>query len=178
MEITSDEIYFAVFVVAAKIEGDAVVPSTNALHKHVSKVWAPVKKGDNLKSSDNNFEVDLGDAEAFTLFFGLYERDNGKLYDQLKESNELLNPDSFDWSANVEIPQSIPKDKSDWIKLLKSSWKVLKELFKHLRQDDRLGKIQIDSPTQNVEDSFGLLREYRLRGKKGKYDVTLQLELD
>lgn len=194
-ELGKDEIYFAILVVAGKMEnGEFVKSDQNALTGKVSEVKTKVQKGMAWRPELNDIIIDLGDAEAFSVVLALYERDNAKLYEELQKGVEKsLELDSFDWNATTdeakaEIIMDINDNNKTDFKDLKSAVKKLPnltvvaisgfllglamKLFKHFRQDDLLG-VNVESfHPQN--ENFGFPQTYQFNKFRGRYEVVMQ----
>ncbi len=195
-ELGKDEIYFVLLVVAGKMEeGKFVKASKNALFGEVSEIQKKVKKGQAWRPELNDIEVDLGDAEAFSVALALYERDNADIYEELKKGVEkVIDPDAFDWNAvteeaQKEIIQDVNENNKTDFNDVKSAINGLPninilvisgflfglalKLFKHLRQDDLLG-VNVDSFSPQSED-FGFPQIYQFNKFRGRYEVVMQV---
>lgn len=175
IEWTPDEIYFAFIVTKGRKKENSFIPinNENPFGTAISEV-KEMKKG-NLWKQENSFEFDLGDAEMFCINFGLYEKDNGELYNEMKTNlSELLEPDKFDWKefiSNIKIPEN-PDNLTEWIVPLFNTGKYV---YKHFRQDDEIGNVQFGSKLNN--SNLSLPFEYKLRGIGAKYDVGFKLTI-
>ena len=197
-EIGKDEIYYALLVVAGKVADNEFIPASKTpLFGKVSEVQKKVHKGFGWVPEMNNCVIDVGDAQYFAVTISLYERDNGKIYEELKKNyEEIVKPEKFDWKATMDLAvqdlsKNITKGKDADVQDL---WKAVntkdaitplviggllfalaKKIFKFLRQDDLLG-VNTDyfDPTAQ---GFDLPREYNFRKFRGKYDVGLKVSV-
>ena len=104
-EIGKDEIYYALLVVAGKVEDNEFIPASKTpLFGKVSEIQKKVHKGFGWVPEMNDCIIDIGDAQYFAVTISLYERDNGKIYDELKKNyEEIVKPEKFDWKATMDL---------------------------------------------------------------------------
>lgn len=177
-EFSYDEVYFALFIATAKQVGGDIVPgsSENALFGEVSEVKERVKAGSIWRPELNNIETDIGDAEAVSVSFALYEKDNGDLYENLKTNvSGAIDYSKTDWPKEIPLPTSVPTGIAGWAQLVLSLSPLIKSIINYFRKDDLLGDIQINLNTADPDLSFP--REFEIRKQAGKYTITLLLTL-
>lgn len=199
LELTPDEIYLAVLVLGGKMENNKFALSASPTFARVSEVERRVKKGKSWSPQFTDLQVDLGeDAEAFCVALALYEGDNLKIHEQLKNGNfqEFITPEKFDWEGFFDkLKQAIIKDVNDnekidavdiWAAITtRPDLKALitgtflvdlfKGVFKHLRQDDLF-----DIKTSYFIPNGRLLhydKEFNFSKFRGIYEVEMRMEV-
>lgn len=180
----TDEVYLALIVYTAKLSEvnnpepspgriafAGVSPLNTGFRRSVIKELVLTDAGDNY------IDVDLHDADAFAISFGLFEKDNGQLYEELKQGMLIIpsisNPSLSSIFQSI-IDQVSGATVDEFKKILLS---VATLLFRELRRDDLIG---MDSFTYAINDStINFDREFQgLRGMGGKYNVQFRLRLD
>lgn len=191
--ITPDKVYLAFLVVNGKdvtnnnVE-EQVDGKINAL---ISPVNSPIRKGKIQKFDLGNgigesVSVDIEDSEAFSVIFGLYEKDSGDAYDQINESFENSFPDNFTnlpepnspGFSNIvqivleELPTGISADK-----ILDFLFGVGKKVFGKFRKDDIIGNgnfsHKIDDPNLNFTREF-----HDLKMNGSEYNLQIKVEVE
>lgn len=191
----SDEIYLAAQIIAGTWNnGSQIVEPAGEIRK--IHVLPPIKiNRGQTKNWQEEIEFELGDASAFTIKFGLYEKDNGMTYNKLKSiADSLVKPDQLDLKKLIketwEIVKKIkmPESLDDAIKVLNTLaeiGKVYKEVNKFLQEDDLLGNEikEIDCIVNETSLILGQLREFRIENKKISllsdyiYDVVINIKV-
>lgn len=180
----ADEVYVAVIVTTGKLI-DLQSENGSLLNIAYAGV-SPINRGfrrstikEVVLTEDNgkSISVDLGDAEVFSVAFGLYEKDSGELYESLKENltelPDIENPTFIGFIqnllSNIEDISVIDVHK---VLLGAVSW-----IFRSLRRDDIIGS---DSFSYHVNDpDIVFPREFQgLRGMGGKYNIQFALEIE
>ncbi|MDX2306550.1 MAG: hypothetical protein NW226_27315 [Microscillaceae bacterium] len=197
-EFGKDEIYYAVMVIASKVENNALVPSSESpLFGKVSEIKKKVEKGLGWRPETNDLIVNIGDAQYFAVILSLYEKDNADIYDELKKGyTQIVKPEKFNWKESMDLTvktlaQDINKNKKTdlediWDAVTKKSsitpiviggllFELAKKIYKHLRQDDLIG-VNTDYFDPS-EQGYDLPREYNFRKFRAKYDVMLKVSI-
>ncbi|WP_221391658.1 hypothetical protein [Dyadobacter sp. NIV53] len=171
-ELGADEIYAAIFVTALKKDGSGVVTTlkdSKPLFGIVTDVQSDVKKGKIWLPSPNHFEVDVADdTESVGFSFALYEKDNGEIFDKMKqELTGIIEPEGFDFS---QIPLTI-----DFSQITKILFGLLKKAVIHFKQDDLLGVEEfVAEKGKLIGDEFP--REFDYKRKKGQYELGVTIK--
>jgi hypothetical protein len=165
METSPDEIYFAYFVAQGRATGDAV--SAQFLARRISDVWRNVNRNDRWQAGEP-CEIDVADdAAVLAIMFALYEKDDGKIREELKSSREPI-PSKEPW-LDLELPGT--GGWSAWAKVL---FKFLVALLRQIPRDDEIGMREVSI---DPKDRYALgTRTFDLKGFGGKYTVTLLVE--
>ena len=177
IELGKDEIYAAVFLTALKKEGNtftsALKPS-KPLWGVVTDIERLVVKNKIWKPTQNHFEISIdNDTEAIGFSFALYEKDNGKIFEKMKqEMTGPIEPEGFVFSS-IELPEDI----TDPNKVAKFLFDLLKKAIIHFRQDDMLDvKEFVESLEKLNGDEFP--REFRFERKRGIYDMSILIKTE
>ena len=171
-ELGKDEIYAAIFITALKKDGSGVIPTlegSKPLFGIVTDVEDGVEKGKIWRPTPNHFEVDVADdTESLGFSFALYEKDNGEIFEKMKEElTGVIEPEGFDFSQ-IQLT-------TDFSEIPKIVFGVLKKAIVHFKQDDLLGVEEFVVPAEKlIGDDFP--REFDYRRKKGQYEVGVTLK--
>ena len=172
-ELGKDEIYAAIFVTALKKDGNGVTPTlegSKPLFGIVTEVENDVEKGKIWRPTPNHFEVDVADdTESLGFSFALYEKDNGEIFDKMKnELTGVIEPEGFDFSQ-------IQLSNFDFSEITKILFGLLKKAIVHFKQDDLLGVEEFVVPKEKlIGDDFP--REFDYKRKKGQYELGVTLK--
>ncbi len=164
IETSPDEIYFAYYVAQAKKKGDS--GEARFVAGHLSDVWRGVTRGEEWKpAGPQEFEID-NDSEHVALAFALYEKDDGKLREELKSAAKPIDSKA-PWES-LSIPWS-----QGWSAWAKAVLKFLFGLLKQIKRDDGIGRADFSF---NPKTGQGLgVHRFDLRGFGGKYGVKLEV---
>ncbi len=196
MEIGKDEIFYGLLVSAGKMNNGVFETNGNPIvFSKVSEI-RKVKKDDGWRPKENNFVIEVGNADMVTATIVLYEADDKDIYEALKvKFNEVLQPDKFSWATIFEAAKdmilkdinengeidaedllSVISKKPELTPLILSTFlfKVAKESFKYFKQDDFLGSVT--DGFNLTSEGFNLPREYKFRKHRGKYNLSLKVE--
>lgn len=166
-----DEIYFAVYVAAARRHGDKIRPTGQApVYTTVSAIQGAVATGFQWTPQLNEIEVDIGDAEAYAMTLALYECDDPKAYEAIKRK-------TTDPMPLKELPEdalNLCEDPFDASACILPLQKMLRSAFKSYRQDDLIAQDMItgDLKAPNLSGPRDLL----FKGHGGRYHVLIDLE--
>ncbi len=182
IELGKDEIYFLLLVTGAKLDanGEAVaIDAEGALYGKVSEVKKGVKKETVWRPKLNDISIDIADAENLSVTLALYEKDNGKIHQELAEKADgVIVPDGPEWPSKLvgDVMDGLPSDQAAWIAFAWKAVKYVKSLITHFRKDDLIDYKQILTATNDT--GFAFPRELRMEGHSGSYDVTVQFALE
>lgn len=173
-EFNDDEIYFSVFAIGGKKEGNKVVPvGDKYLFGFVSSVQENVKKDTIWQPEDGQIEIDLGDASAFIIKFCLYEKDNGAIYNEMKEKfeNGPIKPIEVP-IPNISFPTGVP---TDWLGIAIELSKLLPVVISSIKSDDLMGVVDLQYYAGDKDLNVAYPQEYGIRKVFGKYEVSLSV---
>ncbi len=180
----ADEVYVAIIVTTGKLsdlesENGSLVKIAHAGVSPVNRGFrrSVIKEITLTENDGKSISVDLGDAEVFSVAFGLYEKDSGELYESLRENlSALPNVENPTFRGFIQNILNVLGDITDFdlhkVLLSAVSW-----VFKSLRRDDIIGS---DSFSYQVNDpDIVFPREFQgLRGMGGKYNIQFAMEIE
>ncbi|WP_417367993.1 hypothetical protein [Flavobacterium beibuense] len=177
-----DEVFLVVIVTAGNLQdltNDVSAP------KIVFTGITPLlklKKGE-MKVFDlgEEWKADLGDAEAYSVLFGLYEHDGGDVYDAMQtEITQITEPVGFNFNDLIkEIWEKIKQNLEDGVSMgdvLSALVITARAVFKHIMKDDLIGSDIFSAHISDDDAAF--IRDFKdMRGGGSKYDMQLQVKL-
>jgi len=172
--LNKDKVYLVLIVNALKAD---VNVSPRVAFCGLSPI-AEFKKND-IKILDlgTKWSFNLEEGEAFNITFGLYEKDNGKAYnDYLKKITEIVETNGMTYSDALMKVWDKLKDKLtslNWISLLTLLPEVGLEILKNFREDDLLGRRTITFKYDDPNMQF--VPEFDLTDAESFYKIQLKL---
>ena len=197
-----DEIYYAISTIATKIEGGNIEMSTQSPiygivateshqmnRKSTHNIWVPVMHNNVITIDD--------DAQSLGVNIGLYEKDDGNVFDQMKQHfNGLIEPHQIglDWGQILnDIKDLVLRDVNNLqdvtftelslaiaaipelsaFAIGKFLYKIGKIVYNTLKSDDF-----IDHHNFNVDltdTHYNLDREYLFKGDGAEYIVSCRV---
>lgn len=169
-EIGADEIYSGVYFFKGDKVGDDFIPDKTSLQVKISDIESGVKKGDIWKPIKNKFEFDLNESKLFGLKFCLFDKDDSSIYNKLETGDVEAAKNAFN-IGGLQYPKD-PTNAADWVVPV---LKLIGELYKFTKQDDKIGTepfaYQLDNPNLGIAKSFELKRLF------AHYEIIINLSL-
>lgn len=176
-EFSQDEVYFVIFVFKAKKDQtDVAVLKNQMIYGQVSEVTTHVKSNTIWRPTLNDINIDLEDNDAFCVTFALYEKDDGEIYQKIKEKlTGIIDPEPFFKGWDIGMGD-LPTSTADWVKIVKLILKLGKRCINYFKQDDLLGSFSVVT-TVDDKEKIGFPMEYELKKQLGTYQVSLLLNV-
>ena len=173
--LNKDRVYIVVLITTVKV---GAVPKI--VFSAISTVSKKLRKKEmtslNL-TKPWTFEVD--DDEIFNISFGLYEYDNGDIYDTYQEKiGEINATDGMNYAAILnEIWNGVKDDilNLNLVKLLTILPGIGLNLIKNLRKDDLLGKRSLSFKSNDPNIEF--IPEFDLTDSESHYKLQIQMKI-
>jgi hypothetical protein len=171
VDASPDKVYSAIYFFTGDKIGDDFVPDKTSLQVKATDVEQGVKKGYVWKPQENVIEFDLNGKEYFGLNFCCFEKDNGKLYDELRAGDVNSVRKALDLSG-LKFPAN-PASPEQWVEPLA---KLLIALFKFSRQDDRIGSEPFAYKTS--DSNVAIAKTFQFKKLFANYEAVLNFSIE
>ncbi|WP_288425792.1 hypothetical protein [uncultured Spirosoma sp.] len=175
-ELGADEIYVASFLSALKKKEGNGIASTleneKPLWGKVTDVERNIRKGRIWTPTPNRFEIHVDNStDIVGLKVGVYERDNGQIYNKMyTELTGLIIPNGFDLST-VVLPDEI-----ELASMIKFLFNFFKKTIIHFGQDDLLGDTEVIVPIDELSRQ-SIRKSVRFDRHGGIYELSMTINV-
>ena len=173
--LNKDKVYLACIVAAAKPNEQLRVAFAG-----LSPISQKLKKGDIIALDlKKQWFFEIQPDEVYTVSFGLYEYDNGDVYEAFEnEVKEIVESGKIKWNQILmdiwdAIKAKFPNISIDDLVMVLPNVGIT--IFKELRKDDVLGKRDF-THTYN-DDKYKFVPEFDLKDAGHHYKIQIKLDL-